>query len=39
LFVGDCDFYLAGPERFVDAAAAALRSAAVPEAQIRGMLV
>jgi CDP-4-dehydro-6-deoxyglucose reductase len=39
LFVGDCDFYLAGPERFVDAAAAALRSAAVPEAQIRGTLV
>lgn len=39
LFVGDCDFYLAGPEMFVDTAAAALRSAAVREAQIHTMVV
>ena len=39
LFVADCDFYLAGPEMFVDTAAAELRSAGVPERQIFTMFL
>ena len=34
LFVAQCDFYLAGPEEFVETVALALREAGVAQGQI-----
>jgi CDP-4-dehydro-6-deoxyglucose reductase, E3 len=39
LFLGRCDFYIAGPEPFVDAAADGLRAAGVPKRQIMTLIV
>jgi len=39
LFVGRCDFYLAGPEPFVEAAFDGLRASGVPKGQIMTMIV
>lgn len=39
LFPGQCDFYIAGPEPFVEAAADGLRASGVPKRQIMTMIV
>ena len=39
LFLGRCDFYVAGPEPFVEAAAGGLRTSGVPKRQIMTMIV
>jgi CDP-4-dehydro-6-deoxyglucose reductase len=39
LFLGRCDFYVAGPEPFVEAAADGLRASGVPKRQIMTMIV
>lgn len=39
LFVGRCDFYVAGPEPFIGAAVDGLRAAGVPKDQIMTMIV
>ena len=39
LFLGRCDFYVAGPEPFVEAAAGGLRASGVPKRQIMTMIV
>jgi len=39
LFIGQCDFYVAGPEPFVEAAVDGLRASGVPKRQIMTMIV
>ncbi len=39
LFVGRCDFYVAGPELFVEAAVGGLHASGVPKRQIMAMTV
>lgn len=39
LFLGRCDFYVAGPEPFVEAAAGGLRASGVPKRQIMSLIV
>jgi ferredoxin-NADP reductase len=39
LFIGQCDFYVAGPEPFVEAAGDGLRASGVPKRQIMTLIV
>ena len=39
LFIGRCDYYVAGPEPFVEAAAGGLRASGVPKRQIMTLIV